>query len=229
MKVTKRLSHGLDFTYAFTWQKTEDLGADGAPVNNIFNRPVNKVISGSDQPLVSVIAATYTVPKWGNSGFLSNKVLSYIVSDWQLGGIFTYGSGLPIQAPAGQNNLSAAIFQSTVANRVPGVPLFTQDLNCHCFDPNKTFVLNPAAWKDPAPGTFGTAAEFYSDYRQQRRPAESMNFGRLFRITERTSLQIRAEFTNIFNRTEAPSPTSTNALATQTLNAAGQLVARFRF
>jgi hypothetical protein len=56
-----------------------------------------------------------------------------------------------------------------------------------------------------------------------------LNFGRLFRITEKTSLQIRAEFTNIFNRTETASPTSTNALATQTLNAAGQTTAGFGF
>ena len=229
VKATKRLSHGIDFTYAFTWQKTEDLGADGSPANNVFNRPVSKDLSASDQPLVSVIAANYTVPKWANKGFVSNKILSYVMRDWQLGGIFTYASGLPIQAPAGQNNLSAALFQTTFSSRVPGVPLFTQDLNCHCFDPNKTFVLNPAAWKDPAPGTFGTAAAYYTDYRQQRRPAEAMNFGRLFRITEKTSLQIRAEFTNVFNRTEAPSPTSTNALATQTTNAAGQTTAGFGF
>ena len=27
----------------------------------------------------------------------------------------------------------------TFYNRVPGQPLFTQDLNCHCFDPNTNF------------------------------------------------------------------------------------------
>ena len=32
-------------------------------------------------------------------------------------------------------------------------------------------------------------------------------------------MSIRAEFTNIFNRTEPPNPTATNALATQTRNA----------
>jgi hypothetical protein len=43
-------------------------------------------------------------------------------------------------------------------NRVPGVPLFTQNLNCHCFDPNSTSVLNPAAWSNPATAQFGSAA-----------------------------------------------------------------------
>ena len=95
--------------------------------------------------------------------------------------------------------------------------------------PNKTFVLNPAAWTNPAAGQWGTAAGYYGDYRYQRRPAESMSLGRIFRIKERTSLQVRAEFTNIFNRTEANNPTSSNALATQTRNSLGQTTAGFGF
>src|SRR5206468_11932310 len=57
--------------------------------------------------------------------------------------------------------------------------------NCHCFDPNTTLVLNPAAWTDAAPGQFGTAAAYYNDYRWQRQPAESLSFGRTFREKRR--------------------------------------------
>ena len=45
-------------------------------------------------------------------------------------------------------------------NRVPGQPLFLKDPNCHCIDPNKEFVLNPAAWSEAAGGQFGGAAPF---------------------------------------------------------------------
>jgi hypothetical protein len=157
-----------------------------------------------------------------------------------------------------QNNLNPLLFRATAgtaisyANRVPGQPLVTVDLNCHCYDPNATFVLNPKAWQDPAAGQWGTSTAYYNDYRQQRRPTENFNFGRQFRIKERVSLSIRAEFTNIFNRTRFPNPTATNALATQSRNLlglatagfgymnttnlagvggprAGQIVARFRF
>jgi hypothetical protein len=91
-------------------------------------------------------------------------------------------------------------------NRVSGQPLFLQDLNCHCFDPTKTLVLNAAAWALPAAGTWGTSPAYYSDYRSQRRPTENFNFGRTFRIREAMNLSIRAEFVNIFNRTVLPSP-----------------------
>jgi hypothetical protein len=73
----------------------------------------------------------------------------------------------------------------TLFNRVAGVPLFTHNLNCGCFDPTTTFVLNPAAWTNPAPGQWGTAAAYYSDFRYQRRPVENISFARNFPIKER--------------------------------------------
>jgi hypothetical protein len=82
-------------------------------------------------------------------------------------------------------------------------------------------VLNPAAWASPAPGTWGTSAAFYNDYRAQRHPTENFNFGRTFRIRDeqngaQMSLSIRAEFVNIFNRTVLPSPSSTAPLTAAT-------------
>ena len=244
-KATKRLSHGLDLQSSFTWSKSFAEGTEGdistlSPVtpatNDVFNRGQNRYLSGLDQPFLLVIAGNYTTPKIVGHGFLGNKAVSWIARDWQIGAVTRYGSGLPILSPIATNGLAQLLFRNTGAtgttggtfmNRVAGQPLFTQDLNCHCFNPNTTFVLNPAAWANPAPGQWGTSAGYYGDYRTQRRPGESMSLGRNFRIKERANLQIRGEFTNIFNRTEMNNPTSTNALATQTRNAAGLTTAGF--
>jgi len=120
--------------------------------------------------------------------------------DLTVGAYLGYRSGLPLLVPSAQTSLSSYLGQATFANPVPGQPLYTVDLNCHCYDPRTTFVLNPKAWADPALGTFGNSAAYYSDYRAQRRPTENFNFGRTFRITERVSFNIRAEFSDIFNR-----------------------------
>jgi len=230
-KVTKRLSSGLSLTGVFTWQKQLALGsannpssgsAGSSPVNDVFNRPLNKYLSLYDQPFVFNTSVTYTLPKLN-----TNKFLAWAVRDWTIGAYLQYASGLPILVPTANNALSSALFRSTYADRVPGQPLFTQDLNCHCFDPNTTFVLNPKAWTDPPPGQFGTSAAYYGDYRQQRRPQENLALGRTFRIRERATLNLRGEFVNAFNRTEMNSPTSTNAAATQTRNAAGQATGGF--
>ena len=222
-KATKRFSHGLTVTSVFTWQKQLAMGSANAPtvgssvgaVNDVFNRAQNKYLSQYDQPFLFNLSATYTVPKVG-----SNKIVSWAARDWTVGAFLAYSSGMPILAPAAQNALANVLFRGTYANRVPGVPLFTKDLNCHCIDPNKDFVLNPAAWTDPPAGQFGTSAAYYDDYRYQRRPVENFNLGRTFRIREGMTFNVRAEFTNIFNRTEMGNPTSVNAKATQTTQAA---------
>jgi hypothetical protein len=205
-KATKRFSHGLFFLGTFAWQKQLSQGTEigepnpattgGAVVNDVFNRAQNKYISIYDRPFDFVLSLNYTTPKTGG-----NKALSWIVRDWTYGASLEYASGTPAQVPNAQSNLNNYLFQgASFANRVPGVPLYTVDLNCHCYDPNKTFVLNPAAWQDPAAGQWGASPAYYSDYRFQRRPRENMNIGRTWRIKERYSFNLRAEFTNIFNR-----------------------------
>jgi hypothetical protein len=209
LKVVKRLSHGLDVNYNFTWSKTLTNGIEGQE-NDIFNRSTNKFLSGSDRPLVSNINISYTVPV---APWAGNKILKYVLSDWQTGALLTYASGTPILVPTSTNSLNTSFFLPTASymNRVPGVPLFLQDLNCHCFDPTKTLVLNSAAWVNSAAGTYSSSPAYYNDYRNQRHPTENFNIGRNFRIRESMSLSIRAEYVNIFNRTALPAPSAGNA------------------
>jgi hypothetical protein len=230
VKVTKRLSRGLTFVSTFAKQKTLTIGTErdanpgtsgNALTNNVFNLPNNKYISEYDQPLVFNISVTYVTPKLG----LGNRFLSYIARDWTYGAFLQYASGLPIQSPFANNNLNNVLFDAipggpgatsgTFANRVPGQPLYTVQLNCGCYDPSKTFALNPAAWVDPPAGQFGTSAAYYNDYRTQRRPTENMNLGRTWKFKERYAFNIRAEFSNIFNRAFWNNPTATNAAAKQ--------------
>ncbi|MEP7355389.1 MAG: TonB-dependent receptor [Acidobacteriota bacterium] len=215
-KVTKRFSHGIDATYSFTYQKS----LTASNIQDVFNRKTGKGLDPGDQRLISVIAFTYNVPKMRGI----NRVLAYALYDWQVGGIMTYASGLPIPAPAAQNLLANAIGQGANAIRVPGVPLFLQDLNSGNVDPRRGFYLNPAAWAQPAAGQFG-GPPTYGDYRSQRQPTEAMNFGRNFRITERVTAQARVEFTNVFNRLRPNAPASTNALTPQVLAATPAAVA----
>jgi len=229
LKATKRVSRGLAFTSVFTYQKNLLMGAPSNPVvpgtgggatNDVFNRNQNKYLSPFDQPLTFNVAVNYTVPTFRFGDGIAAKAGSWVARDWTVNTLLAYASGLPIQAPLAQNTLNTLLLRNVAtlsnANRVPGQPLFTQELNCHCFDPAKTFVLNPAAWSDPAPGQWGTGAAYYNDYRFQRRPNETLSVGRIFRMTEKANLNIRIEFSNAFNRAQMPNPTSTNAKQTQT-------------
>ncbi len=219
MKLTKRFSHGLDFTSAFTWQKELVMGGEDAisataPVNDVFNRPMNKYISGYSRPVVWTTAINYTLPALD-----TNRFLSWAIRDWTIGAVLEYASGMPILAPTAQNQLSSLLFRDTFANRVPGEPLWTVDINDKgSYDPFSDFVLNPDAWVDPPAGQFGNSAAYYSDYRRMRRPTEAMSIGRIFRLKEGISLSFRADFQNIFNRLVFDNPSSTNAKARQIVN-----------
>jgi len=218
IKVTKRFSQGLTANANFSWSKALTIGTEigepnpgttgNAVVNNVFERNKNKYISRYDQPFFFNSAVNYTTPRLS-----IGRIASAVLSNWTFGAFLQYASGFPLVVPSAQTSLNNILFQgASFATRVPGQPLFTVDLNCHCYDPNKTFVLNKDAWVDPPAGQFGTSAAYYSDYRSQRRPMENFNFGRTFRIggeASRKTLSLRMEFTNIFNRAYWSDPSGT--------------------
>lgn len=200
-KITKRFSHGLQMLTAFTWSKQQGRGFDnvrgrGAQINDSLNYAVNKDLVSTSQPFVIVTSFTYQIPT--PSALQKSRLLKEVLGGWTLGGVVSIGSGLPIRVPGSTNNLSQLTFQGRFVNRVPGVSPFLQDPNCHCFDPNTTAVLNPAAWVDPGAGNWGTAAAYYNDYRWQRVHDEEANLAKSFKYRERLSFQIRAEFFKYF-------------------------------
>ena len=225
---TKRLSHGLQATFAFTWSKSLDSFC-GTP--DPGNYSLAKCIGQYNQPFVTRLSLDYTLPAWGPT------IVSHIVRDWTIDAFGAWASGLPLAAPAAttagypgslanalMSNLtfvSPSSATSASQYQIPtGQPFYLTDINCHCFDPQKTIVLNPAAWTNPAPGTFG-GAEYWSAFRQQRRPVENFGIGRLFHFTERYSLAVRAEFTNIFNRTALINPSTVSPQTAPTCYGAG--------
>jgi hypothetical protein len=234
-KLTLRPTRGLFLVSTFAWQKSLDVGTDGnanptvAGTNYVNNTVLaaqqSKSISLYDQPFLFNILATYTVPKLSQL-----KKAAYAVQDWQIGTALSYSSGLPIPVPASTTSIANQVFQGALDNRVPGQPLYlVPSLNCHCYDPSTTPVLNPAAWAAPAPGQFGVSAPFYSDFRYERHPAENINLGRTWRIREKMSFNLRVDFSNFLNRTYLNNVTATNPTTPVTRNGAGLLTGGFGY
>ena len=233
-KATKRVSRGLDFTFNYTFSKELQLGAEsdtgGGIINDILNRNTNKQLSGSSRPHYMVFATNYTVQK-----YFGNRAMNMVLADWMVGAVLQYGSGLPIAAPATiSNNNTSTLLRGTYATRVPGAPLYNVDINCGCFDYGQTIILNRDAWVDTPSGQFSPSAAYYNDFRYQRRPQELVSLARNFRIKERVTFMIRAEFNNIFNRvlnmnsaTPANVDMSTALGANYTRNPAGIYTAGF--
>jgi hypothetical protein len=144
-------------------------GLGGPFVNNVFNREAQKSLPSTSTPLIFVTGFSYTTPRVG-----PNRVVEQLLGNWTVGGLLRYASGALIHAPFSNNNIFPLHFQSTLQNRVPGVPLFIKDPNGGNIDPRCDLVLNPAGWVDAPPGQFSNSSGYFNDYRWQRQVSENM-------------------------------------------------------
>lgn len=272
-KVTKRYSHGLTLDANFTYAKANVIGSASdstfflggqTVLTDIYNFNNQKQLNQYVRPLATVISFTYTTPGLEANG-TGMRMLSHVVKDWQVGAVLRYQSGVLLGNPSSLNNLTTQLARGAGNFGLGGSNFWNYtgqnrytitDPNCNCFNPQNTAALNTGAWTDAPAGQWSTSAPYYNNFRWQRQPSESMNFGRNFRFGSdgRFNLFVRGEFSNVFNRTFLSAPQAGNPLlpisttqyngtainnagfgAISTLNGAGsvpragQIVTRFTF
>jgi hypothetical protein len=211
IKGTKRFSHGLQASAAYTWAK----GFTRPTRQDFFNPDSNPWSLQQIPPQALTFNFTYTIQKYA---FLP-KYANLVTKDWEIGFFAIYQSGQFLTPP----NSTTANFLNSQDVRVAGQPLYLQDINSiHSYNPYTDVVLNPKAWAQMNTNSVGPAqSTFYTDFRGPRQPRENANLGRHFRIKERMDLYIRGEFVNIFNRTILPNPGATNPQLAPTKGAGG--------
>jgi hypothetical protein len=232
--VNKRLSRGLTFNANYNWSKnlTQYSAVD------VFNRENGKNLATSDLPHQLRINVQYEIPRLSNLRvpILSNSIVSQILSGWGMGVYLNYQSAPLLARPSSNGTVPITQF----LGRGPGSaqleidpatgkqmnpwsvdwvdydgkrhtdPL---DVNCRCFDPTKTVVFNRNAWENVPNGTWAADQSSIRWFRGIRIPQENANFSRNFRFKERVNLNVRVEFTNIFNRTQLPQPSTAGNFA----------------
>lgn len=153
-------------------------------------------IASSDQDMRNYFAAStiYRLPVGRGRQFLSNssKVTDLLVGGWQIGGIGTARSGLPINVTTSRSAsaLPDQLNKNQRPDLVPGVPLYL---------PNRTPAnwLNVAAFTAPANGVHGNAPRNLA-----RAPGLwqiDTSLQKRFAVTERLGFSFRAEAFNLFN------------------------------
>ncbi|HEY1501901.1 MAG TPA: TonB-dependent receptor [Acidobacteriaceae bacterium] len=217
IKVTKRISNGLSGGLGYSWSK--NLGSIAAtnqptfttamPVQDPSQPPKDaKSYEPIDQPQMLNFYFNYEVPAFSSDQKGWKRAL---LAGWTTDGIFHYQSGFPIQTPSSTSTLTSVTFGNGVwANRVPGQKLFLHNLNDHGTNPSATQFLNPAAWANPAAGTYATSKPFYGDYRGPRQPAEQLGVGKVIPVREEMKFELRADFFNVFNRWVYPNLPNTS-------------------
>lgn len=95
MVLKKRMSHGLDFMLNYTYSKEIDDG--GTFRSGYISNRAERSRGTADIPEILNSTAVYQLPFGKGHGFGSgNPIVSALVSDWTVSGIYTYAAGAPL-------------------------------------------------------------------------------------------------------------------------------------
>jgi hypothetical protein len=225
LSVQKRFSQGLQFGVAYTASKSLDsLGANGllggATARDQYNRRIEKALSPNDIPQRLVLSYAYSLPFGHEKRFLNRGgAIGKLVGGWEVSGIQSYQSGSPIAIVV--NNTLNIFNGANYPDRVPGVsPRSNISLsNFNVFGGDS--YINPAAFSNPAPQTFGNAPRTWGNLRTPASYNEDFALSKKTYIGERFNIEFRAEAFNLLNRVVLAVPTTQNFSSLSTLGQIG--------
>ncbi|HEY3837681.1 MAG TPA: TonB-dependent receptor, partial [Bryobacteraceae bacterium] len=187
LQVEKRLSSVMTFLAAYTRSKAID---DVRTPLDYYNRALEKGLSAFDTPNQFRLSGVYNIP-FGRDrayGKSLNRVVNAMFADWDLNGILTLQSGLPValSRPSVNNGSSA-----------------------HLDTPSIYRWFNTSDFAVAAPYTFGNIGPVLPDVRTA--PVRNVdvvlvkNFSA--KIVDHTvNVQFRSEFYNLFNHAQFGAP-----------------------
>jgi hypothetical protein len=202
----KRLSRGLTLLANYTFSKTisdADVQAGGGTRGQTFyNRRLEKAISINDVPHIVNLSYVYELPFGRGKRFLNRAgVANAVAGGWSFTGIHQYQKGKPVVLTA-TNTLP--LFNSVLRpDVVAGVE---RHVSIPDFDPARDRWINPAAFAIPGALRFGASARSHSDVRAPALLNESFGVIKRTPLAERFTLIFRAEYFNVFNRTQFSAP-----------------------
>jgi hypothetical protein len=203
-KMSKGLSYALNYTFSHGLANFGDNLTAGAFPQNAYNYGAEMSNSNLDIRSRFVGNFIYDLPFGQGKRFLSSPGLaSRWLGGWQFNGIVTLQTGSPYSVTAPNDGLMGfthSVYADCIGDPFSGA---TTDHNSYT---TTGFLINPAAFAAPAPGTFGTCAprKFHGPGIQM----VDLSLFKQFRFTERWHLQFRAEFFNAFNHPNFGNPSA---------------------
>ena len=203
--VNHRFSDGLSLRGVYTWSKALDDGDslnattsanEVALVSNPYNLKADYGLAGYDVRNMAVISAVYELPVGRGKAFLNglNGVGNGLISGWSVNSIVTIQSGFPFTPQLSYNPAN------TGDTRNPVRPFLNPNFTGPVVEGNPVHWFNPAAFIMPP-----TALGFEGNVGRNTYIGPGVatwDFSMLkdTSITERMTLQFRAELFNILNR-----------------------------
>ena len=203
-KLEQRFSRGLSFLVSYTRSKLIDEASSvfdasiltgpiaNFPVANSFNRRLERDLSNGDIPNVFVVSFTYDLPIGKGKRFNPGGVAGAILGGFELAGVATLQSGLPLAVTQATNFNAFAGFGTQRPNLVanPNLPSSQQ---------TTAQFFNTAAFTVAPQFTIGTSSR--NPVRGPRYQSADIALIKRVDFGETRNLELRAE---VFNLTNTP-------------------------
>lgn len=199
-----RFGHGFQLRGVYTWSKNLDdgtawntsVGANSPAFVEFPSRPkLDWGPANTDIRNLAVINGTWDLP-FGQHD--TGRINRTFVQGWSLSGIASLQSGFPFSPQLGYNPTNNG------DSRDPIRPSINPDFHGKVIEGGPTQYFNPEAFVVPYPGTYGNAG------RDSLVGPSFANLDTSLRkttaLTERTSVQFRAELFNVLNHTNFGTP-----------------------
>jgi Carboxypeptidase regulatory-like domain/TonB dependent receptor len=199
---THRWHSGLELNLSYTYSRFMDdvqgasgwaFPGSGSSVRNSYNLAAERSVDASDLTHSFVAHYNYELP-FGTGKHYGNgwsRPVDAVLGGWEWSGILTAHSGLPLSINPASNNTGGFGFNQR-PNLVEGVSPVPQNQSINNW-------INPAAFAEPTPFTFGDAPRFLSNLRAPAFVNWDMGLQKWWKFTETKRFQFRFEMFNVFN------------------------------
>lgn len=213
-KLVKRFSKGYEFNANYSYAKGIGYQAD----YYVWEPELDRGVNIYDRTHTFNFYNVLDLPFGRGRAFMGNvnRVENYLVGGWSLNTITTWASGLPFSPTYASTECSHDRDTGPCRPNLVGAVSITGDRNNYFTTTGgKSLTVGPnngstpggtiGPWQRPAVGSFGTAG--FDTLRGPSFFDTDLVLEKNLPLTERYSLQFRADFLNVFNRVNLGNPT----------------------
>jgi hypothetical protein len=189
----RRFAQGYQISGAYTWSKTMGVSTDieGTPrIQALSYFDLNRAVLNFDRTHVFNLSGLWELPFGKGKSWATSGVASALLGGWQLNGIFTVMTGLPVAVTASGTSLNLPGSTQRADQVLPEVRVTGEA------GPNTSY-FDPMAFRPVTDVRFGNAG--FNSLRGPGLINLDAGLFRDFRFTDRFHLQFRAEAFNFTN------------------------------
>jgi hypothetical protein len=210
IRLQKRMSYGLSFQLNYAWSKSLDTGTGnghGSGIDiyqNAYVPSANYGLSDFNAANTLVGQITYELPFGHGRQFVLHGPLDQIAGGWRLATLFQWHSGVPF-TPVIQSSVSDGIDVGLDPSFAAGSYLYPEQVGSPSVSSRShTTWFNPAAFANPAAGTFGSGRR--NTLVGPGFANVNLSLAKEFPIHEAIALEVRADAFNMFNHINWSNP-----------------------